>query len=66
MVPVGARLRSCARPHPCIVLVFDPLVFIEGLAALVPPARLPQLTYHGVPAPAASWRDHIGFGHPRP
>jgi hypothetical protein len=39
--------------------VFDPLVFIERLAALVPPARMHQLTYHGVLAPAASWRSEI-------
>ncbi|MFT5059489.1 MAG: hypothetical protein ACI89E_002274 [Planctomycetota bacterium] len=39
--------------------VFEPLVFIERLAALVPPPRLHQLTYRGVLAPAASWRGDI-------
>jgi len=39
--------------------VFDPLVFIERLAALVPPPRMHQLTYHGVLAPGASWRSEI-------
>ncbi len=39
--------------------VFEPLVFIERLAALVPPPRMHQLTYHGVLAPAASWRSQI-------
>jgi len=39
--------------------VFEPLVFIERLAALVPPPRMHQLTYHGVLAPAASWRSWI-------
>ena len=39
--------------------IFEPLVFIERLAALVPPPRLHQLTYHGVLAPAASWRGDI-------
>jgi len=39
--------------------VFEPLAFIERLAALVPPPRLHQLTYHGVLAPAASWRSDI-------
>jgi hypothetical protein len=38
---------------------FAPLTFIERLAALVPPPRTHQLTYHGVLAPAASWRDQI-------
>jgi hypothetical protein len=38
---------------------FEPLVFIERLAALVPPPRLHQLTYHGVLAPASSWRSDI-------
>ena len=39
--------------------VFEPLAFIERLAALVPPPRMHQLTYHGVLAPAASWRSDI-------
>jgi Putative transposase len=40
-------------------LVFEPLVFLERLAALVPPPRMHQLTYHGVLAPGASWRDDV-------
>ena len=39
--------------------VFEPLAFIERLAALVPPPRMHQLTYHGVLAPGASWRSDI-------
>jgi hypothetical protein len=39
--------------------VFEPLAFIERLAALVPPPRMHQLTYHGVLAPGASWRGDI-------
>ena len=39
--------------------VFEPLVFVERLAALVPPPRMHQLTYHGVLAPGASWRSDI-------
>ena len=39
--------------------VFEPLVFIERLAALVPPPRMHQLTYHGVLAPGATWRSDI-------
>ena len=33
--------------------------FIERLAALVPPPRAHQLTYHGVLAPASAWRDLV-------
>jgi len=45
--------------------VFDPLVFTERLAALVPLPRMHQLTYHGVLAPAASWRSDIVPGGER-
>jgi hypothetical protein len=38
---------------------FDPLTFIERLAALVPSPRAHQLTYHGVLAPASAWRDLV-------
>jgi hypothetical protein len=47
-------------------MVFEPLVFLERLAALVPPPRQPQKTYHGVLAPAASWRDEIVPPRPSP
>jgi hypothetical protein len=40
-------------------VVFDPLTFIERLAALVPRPRDKLLTYHGVLAPAAAWRDDV-------
>jgi len=40
-------------------LVFDPLTFLERLAALVPRPRAHLLTYHGVLAPAAPLRDLI-------
>ena len=36
--------------------MFDPLTFLERLAALVPRPRTHQVTYHGVLAPAAAWR----------
>jgi len=42
-----------------IHFVFEPLVLIERLAALVSPPRMHQLTYHGVLAPGASWRGDI-------
>lgn len=38
---------------------FDPLTFIERLAALEPRPRAYQHTYHGVLAPAAPYRDLI-------
>jgi len=40
-------------------LAFEPLVFLERLAALVPRPRVHLVTYHGVLAPAASWRDEV-------
>ena len=40
-------------------VVFDPLVLIERLAALVPRPRKHLTTYHGVFAPNASYRDRI-------
>ena len=40
-------------------IVFEPLIFLERLAALVPHPREHQLTYHGVFAPASSWRDLV-------
>jgi hypothetical protein len=40
-------------------VVFAPLDFIARLAALVPRPRTHLLTYHGVLAPAAEWRDWI-------
>ena len=47
-------------------VVFDPLDFIARLAALVPRPRTHLLTYHGVLAPAAEWRDWIVPAEPRP
>ena len=39
--------------------MFDPLTFIERLAALVPRPGVHLVTYHGVLAPASTWRDMI-------
>jgi hypothetical protein len=47
-------------------VVFAPLDFIARLAALVPRPRTHLLTYHGVLAPAAEWRDWIVPAQPRP
>jgi hypothetical protein len=46
-------------------VVFAPLHFIAWLAALVPRPRSHLLTYHGVLAPAAEWRDWIVPSKPR-
>jgi hypothetical protein len=43
-------------------IVFEPMELIERLAALVPPPRMHQQTYHGVLAPGASWRDEVVVG----
>ncbi len=40
-------------------VVFDPLTFLERLAALVPRPRKKLVNYFGVFAPAASWRDRV-------
>ena len=40
-------------------VVLDPLDFIARLAALVPRPRIHLTTYHGVFAPASSFRDHV-------
>ncbi len=40
-------------------LVFSPIELIEKLAALVPPARVNQVLYHGVLTPRAKWRRQI-------
>ena len=46
-------------------MVFEPLVFLERLAALIPPPRMHLQTYHGVLAPSASWRDEVVVGRER-
>jgi hypothetical protein len=40
-------------------LAFEPLVFLERLAALVPPPRSHLVLYHGVLSSHASWRAEI-------
>lgn len=63
----GRLLYRLRRPFAdgTEALLFDPLVFLERLAALIPRPRFPTITYHGVLAPAASWRDHIVPDSPR-
>jgi hypothetical protein len=40
-------------------VVLSPTEFIERLAAQVPPPRRHMVTYHGVLAPAAGYRDQV-------
>ena len=40
-------------------VVFEPLEFLEKLAALVPAPKAHLVRYHGVLAPAARWRPYI-------
>lgn len=47
-------------------VVFEPMVFLERLGALVPPPRVHLQTYHGVLAPGASWRDEVVGGRGQP
>ena len=53
-----ARLRRAWRDGTRAI-VFEPLAFLERLAALVLRPRAHLLMYHGVLAPAAQWRDRI-------
>jgi len=46
-------------------IVFEPMVLLERLAALVPPPRMHMQTYHGVLAPGSSWRDEVVMGRGR-
>ncbi len=52
------RLRRHWRDGTSAI-VFEPLAFVERLAALVRRPRAQLLTDHGVLAPAAKWRDRI-------
>ncbi len=69
--PIAAQ-RLALAPDPRVVyglkrhwrdgtsaVSFDPLNFIERLAAFVSNPRAHQLTYHGVLAPASAWRDLV-------
>lgn len=40
-------------------LVFDPVEFLERLAALVPRPRINLVLYYGVLAPRAAWREEV-------
>lgn len=57
----GKVLYRLKRPFKdgSTAVVFEPLTFLERLAALIPRPRKNLVTYHGVFAPAASYRDRI-------
>ncbi len=52
------RERLSTTPDGRIV-AFEPMVFVERLAALIPRPRVNLVTYHGILAPAAGFRDRI-------
>ena len=55
---VSYRLRHKWRNGATHVL-FEPLDLIAKLAALVPPPRFNLVRYHGIFAPASSWRSQV-------
>jgi len=59
--PEGKVIYQLRRPwrDGTTHILFSPMTFIERLAALVPRPRVHLLTYHGVLAPASTWRDTI-------
>ncbi len=66
--PDGKVVYALRRPwrDGTTHFVFDPLTFIERLAALVPRPGVHLVTYHGVLAPASTWRDMIVPDPPSP
>jgi hypothetical protein len=59
--PDGRVFWELKRPYDdgTTHLAFEPLVFLERLAALVPPPRSHLVLYHGVLSSHASWRAEI-------
>jgi hypothetical protein len=57
----GAVIYRLRRPFSdgTRAVRFEPLTFLEKLAALVPPPRAHLVTYHGILAPAAGYRDAV-------
>ena len=68
LTPEGKLLFRLARPFAdgTEALRFEPAAFLERLVALIPRPGRPMLTYHGILAPAASWRDHVVPASPPP
>ena len=47
--------------------LFEPIKFLEKLAALIPRPAVNLLLYHGVLAPRARWRSQVvSYGRPAP
>lgn len=40
-------------------ILLDPVDLLERLATFVPPPHFHVTRFHGIPAPCASWRDHV-------
>jgi len=48
-------------------LLFEPIEFLEKLAAIIPRPAVNLVLYHGVLAPHARWRAHVvRYGRPAP
>ena len=48
-------------------MLFEPIEFLEKLAALIPRPAVNLLLYHGLLAPHARWRSQvISYGRPNP
>ena len=48
-------------------LLFEPIEFMEKLAAIIPRSAVNLVLYHGVLAPHARWRSHVvRYGRPAP
>jgi len=65
------RVSECP-PHPVSRFgtshfLFEPIEFLEKLAALIPRPAVNLLLYHGVLAPRARWRSQVvRYGRPAP
>jgi len=48
-------------------LLFEPIEFLEKLAAIIPRPAVNLLLYHGILAPHARWRSQVvSYGRPNP
>jgi hypothetical protein len=54
-----AFLAACGPSGGTTHLLFEPLEFLEKLAALTPRAEINLVLYHGVLAPQARWRADV-------
>ncbi len=67
LIPDGRVLYRLKRPYRdgSTHVLFEPMTFLERLAALVPRPRVHLVTYHGVLAPASPDRALVGPEPPR-